>query len=103
IVGALLFVAGCAPQPASTSQLPKATAPLGDVPEITSENEEGFVDLVFAIAEHKSLADGSQSIKAAGRHKGQAVGFEVVLGPLWEGKANKDGRIEMRQGTAAFR
>src|SRR5205823_14144836 len=76
IVGALLFVAGCAPQPASTSQLPKATAPLGDVPEITSENEEGFVDLVFAIAEHKSLADGSQSIKAAGRHKGQAVGFE---------------------------
>jgi len=104
IMSALVLVAGC-DRPARESQpvAPKATAPLGELPEITSENEEGFVDLVFAVAEHKTLADGSQSIKAAGRHKGQAVGFEVVLGPLWEGKANKDGRIEMRYGTATFR
>jgi hypothetical protein len=70
-----------------------------ELPEITSENEEGFVDLIFAITEHKALADGSQSIKAAGRHKGKDVGFEFVVGPLWSIQANKD----WRSGTANYR
>src|SRR5262245_35115232 len=103
IFGMMLFVTGCTPQPITTPQLPKVTNSLTEPPEIASENKEGFVDLVFYIAEHKSHADGSQSFKAAGRHKGQAVGFEVVLEPGWTTKANKDARVEMGAGTAMFR
>ncbi len=58
--------------------------PFANLPEITSESEEGLVDLVFRVQEYKRLADGSQSIKAAGLHRGRKVGFKVVLGPTWK-------------------
>jgi len=101
ILSAVVLIAGCDRPPARTPET-KSAAPAApaELPEITSENEEGFVDLVFAITEHSSLPDGTQSIKAAGRHKGQAVGFEFVVGPLWEGKANKDAG---RAGTVVYR
>lgn len=54
------------------------------LPEITSETEEGFHDLVFAIREHKALTEGGQVLHAAGVHQGQVVGFELYLGPTWE-------------------
>src|SRR5262249_5657987 len=100
IVIAMMLVAGCnRPAPQSQPAPPPANR-LSEIPEIAIENAEGFVDLVFYIAEHTTLAEGSQSIKAAALHKGQTVGFAAVLGPIWAGKASKDA---WRTGTATFR
>jgi len=68
------------PQPAAQADSAK---PLAGPPEVTSEEEEGFHDLVFYIEEHKHLPDGSQCLRASGSHKGRKIGFEVVLSPNW--------------------
>jgi hypothetical protein len=74
------------------------------LPEITAESEEGFVDLVFRVQDYKPLADGSQSIRAAGLHGGREVGFEVVLGPTWKkSKLGKDVPIETSRGMVSYR
>jgi hypothetical protein len=71
---------------------------------ISSDSEEGFVDLVFRVQDCKPLADGSQSIRAAGRHQGREVGFELVLGPTWKkGKLGKDVPIDTSRGTVSYR
>jgi hypothetical protein len=81
-----------------------ASTPSAKLPEITAESEEGFVDLVFRVQDHKPLADGSQSLRAAGLHRGRKVGFEVVLGPTWrKGKLGKDVPIETSRGTVSYR
>ena len=54
------------------------------LPEITSESEEGFHDLVFYVREHKKLPDGGQTLRAYGMHQGRQVGIEVSLGPTWK-------------------
>lgn len=74
------------------------------LPEITSESEEGFVDLVFHVKEYNQLADGSQTIRAAGIHRGREVGFELVLGPTWKkGQFGKGIPLEMGQGMVSYR
>src|SRR4051812_46893811 len=55
-----------------------------ELPEVTVEEEEGFVDLVFRIQHYTRLAGGSQVLRVAGRHRGRKVGFEVVLEPGWK-------------------
>jgi hypothetical protein len=46
----------------------------GDLPEITSESEEGgFRDLVFRAQGRVQHPDGSQSIRVYGRHEGRSV------------------------------
>src|SRR5260221_1678775 len=88
IMGIFSFlVGGCSKQPTPT---PPATAqvqpvkPLAAPPEVTSESEEGFHDLLFYLQEFKRLPDGSQSIRGLGTYKGRQLGFEVVLGPTWK-------------------
>jgi hypothetical protein len=99
----LLLLTGCDRQPpANTEPGPMAPTPSAKLPEITAETEEGFVDLVFRVQKHESLADGSQSIRAAGLHKGREVGFEVVLGPTWKQRQlGKDIRVET--GVISYR
>src|SRR6185503_17573968 len=53
------------------------------LPEITSESEEGYHDLVFAIEDHKKLPDGSQTLLASGMHQGRKVSVEIYLGAGW--------------------
>ncbi len=65
---------------------PSPTPP--PVPEITSETEEGFHDLVFGLATVTRVSDGSQQVTAVGTHQGQPVGFQASLSPTW-----KEGRI----------
>jgi hypothetical protein len=78
--------------------------PLAAPPEVTSEEEEGFHDLVFYIQEHTRRPDGSQSIRAAGTHKGRQVGFEVVLGPIWQsGSLGKGIPIVTHRGNVTYR
>jgi hypothetical protein len=100
------LLGGCSKQaalsPQSAAQVrPK---PLATPPEVTSEEEEGFHDLVFYIQEHKRLPDGSQSIRGAGTHKGRPVGLEVVLGPSWQaGSLGKDIPLVTYRGIVSYR
>jgi hypothetical protein len=89
------------PQPAAHIQPSK---PLTAPPEVTSEEEAGFHDLIFYIQEHKRLPDGSQSIRGSGRHKGRPLGFEVVLGPSWQaGSLGKDIPLVTYRGIVTYR
>lgn len=106
VLGSLLLLsAGCSRQPgASQPPAPITATPSARLPEITAESEEGFVDLVFRVQDHRPLADGSQSLRAQGLHKGREVGFEVVLGPTWKKRnLGKDVPFQVGSGTVAYR
>ncbi|MEK7469703.1 MAG: hypothetical protein AAB074_20205 [Planctomycetota bacterium] len=49
-------------------------------PEIMSESEEGFVDLVFFIADHRRESDGTCVFRAKGLHDGREMEFEILYG-----------------------
>lgn len=92
---------GQTPQSKTQTQV---SARLDKPPEITSESEEGFHDLVFYVQEHKSLADGTQTIRAAGVHNGRPVAFEIALGPTWTpGSLGKDIPLVTYRGTVTYR
>jgi hypothetical protein len=63
-IGISLFAfGGCGKQPAPSSKSSPQTEPSKPLlapPELTSETEEGFHDLVFYLQEYKRLPDGSQ-------------------------------------------
>jgi len=101
-----ILFGGCGNQstpstPAAQIQPPK---PLNAPPEVTSEEEAGFHDLVFYLQEHKLLPDGSQSIRVSGKHKGRPLGLEVVLGPKWRaGTLGKDIPLVTYRGIVTYR
>jgi len=76
----------------------------GPLPEITSESEEGFHDLVFAIEDHKKLPDGSQTILTSGMYKGRKVSLEIDLGAGWRSSPlDADVPITTYQGSVSYR
>ena len=102
-----LSLAGCGKQPKSSpgpaAQI-QPSKPLTAPPEVTSEEEAGFHDLVFYIQEHKRLPDGSQSIRGMGTHKGRPLGLEVVLGASWRaGSLDKDVPLVTYRGIVTYR
>jgi hypothetical protein len=109
IMGIFSFLfGGCDRQKQNGPPKPRAQQPesarLDKPPEVTSESEEGFHDLVFYIQEHKCLDDGTQIIRASGVHDGQPVGFEVLLGPNWEsGSLSKDIPLVTYRGVVTYR
>jgi hypothetical protein len=74
---------------------------LPPLPEITSESEEGYYDLVFSIRKHENLPDGSRLIRASGLHHGTSVGIDVALGPEW--KQRSMGPVVVYLGTVTYR
>jgi hypothetical protein len=66
------------------TQQERPPVPLTKPPEVTSESEEGFHDLVFYIQEHKISTDGTQILRVSGTHNTRQLGLEVVLGPTWK-------------------
>lgn len=86
------FIGGC------TERRPKP------LPEITSELEEGYYDLVFAIIDHKKLADGTQSIHVSGTHEGRTVSLEILLGSDWKpSPLSDDLPLTMHRGGVVYR
>jgi hypothetical protein len=72
-------------------------------PEITSESEEGFHDLVFYIQDVKKLSDGTQTIHALGNYKNQNVGLEINLDSIWkEGSLSKDVKLVTYRGIVTY-
>jgi hypothetical protein len=76
---------------------------LNAVPEITSETENGFHDLVFRIAKYEHLPDGSRMFRVHGRHKSQSVGLVVVLGTTWRSVSLGAGLPNSFQGAVELR
>lgn len=108
-MGLLSFLfGGCDKQ--FTSQAPQASGKthqslaLVAPPEVTSESEDGFHDLIFYIREHKKLSDGSQAIDGVGLYKGKTIGLQVVLGSTWkEGSIGKNVPLVTYQGFVKYR
>lgn len=98
---------GCgkqAPAPQGVAAEAAPSMPLSGPVEVTSQEEEGFHDLVFYIEELKRLPDGSQSIRCSGTHKGRRLGFDVVLADEWQTSApGKDIPIVTHRGSVAYR
>ena len=96
IIGVLSLLFGdCGKQPEQqhrqTTQRDRPSILLSKPPEVTSESEEGFHDLIFYIQEHKTQPDGTQAIRGEGTHRGRQLGLEVTLGPTWQaGSLDKD-------------
>ncbi len=84
----------------SSAKAPQVRA-LTKPPEVTSETDEGFQDLVFWLEEHEKERDGSHRIRASGTHKGKKVGFEILLAPKWSEGMNTP--ITSRVGTVKYR
>jgi hypothetical protein len=101
IISGLLGLLGIGSRPAAAADAkPVLTYP----PEVTSETEEGFHDLLFLIDKHTVLPDGSQSIRVSGVHRGKRVALELVLGPSWRaGSLGKDIPLTTYQGYVMYR
>jgi hypothetical protein len=100
----LLALFGC-DRPSAGNRQPEHTPvpPASKLAEIASEPDEGFGgDLIFQLEDYKLLPDGSQSLRAAGLHKGQEVRFEVMLNPSWK-KASIADKIPIETGTLTYR
>jgi hypothetical protein len=78
------LIIGCG---ASEDRMPPEPTPRR-IPDITSETEEGFHDLLFGVGAVDNAADGSTEVTAIGILQGQDVGFQAVLPPTW-----KEGRL----------
>jgi hypothetical protein len=70
------------------------------LPEITSESEEAFHDLVFAVVSADNPFRGGATLRAAGAHEGKIVSFEVRLGASW--KEGRMGDLETYLGTVVL-
>jgi hypothetical protein len=93
IIAVLFSMSGCHPQSTQNS-----------LPEITSESEEGFHDLVFAIEDHKTSPDGSQTILASGTYKGRKVSLEIYLGAGWQtSPIDPDVPLTTYRGSVSYR
>jgi hypothetical protein len=83
---------------------PDSLTQLDTPPEVTSESEEDFHDLVFYIKDYKKLADGTQIVRALGIHNGQQIGLDVVLGVNWKtGSLGKGVPLVTYQGIVTYR
>ena len=101
IIATSFFIIGCRQQSTPT-RLPEVKS--ASLPEITSESEEGFRDLVLAIEDHQHSADGSQTFLASGMYKGRKVSLKVYLGPGWRsGPPDKDVPVTIFQGGVSYR
>jgi hypothetical protein len=97
---ALAFVGASAKAPRPT---PTPLPPLREAPEVLSETEEYFHDLVFFADSAVQLSNGSQALRASGRHRGRPLAFEVRLGPTWKaGSLGKDVPLTTYQGTVTY-
>jgi hypothetical protein len=71
-------------------------------PEVTSESEEGFHDLILFIVDHARLDGGEHSLRAAGVHGRERLAIEVVLGNAWR-QVSFGGGITGWQGKVTYR
>lgn len=102
-----LLLGGCGKHVPPASGQARATVQaraLTGPPEVTSEEEPGFHDLILFIQEHKALPDGSQTLRVLGTFNRRQVGFDVVLGPSWQsGSLDKEIPLVTYRGDVTYR
>jgi hypothetical protein len=54
-----------------------------ELPEVGAGSEEGFADLTLRLDRLYSDEEGATHLQASGMHRGQLVGFAVMLGSQW--------------------
>lgn len=72
-------------------------------PEIASESEGEFQDLVFAISAHTRNPNGSQTVVASAEVGGEPVEVAFEISPSWKGGALKGAGFTSFQGTVGLR
>ena len=65
--------------------------------------EDGFVDVILPITDHKWSKDGSLSLVARGSINGKVVGFVVDLPPYWKAQLIPDTPISVYWGKGHIR
>jgi hypothetical protein len=88
IMGLLSFLFGCSNKP-------------HELPNILSETEEGFADMVFVAVEQGPLPSGEYKIEAASIAENEEVALRVILGPKWEYRI-LGGKLPVYQGVVAI-
>jgi hypothetical protein len=73
------------------------------VPEITSESEQGFHDLVFAITKYELSADNAQVLRATAKRGAQTLAFEVSLPTKWESLSTPGVPVVVNRGAVDLR
>jgi hypothetical protein len=101
----LLSLLGCDRQPRGNQQGQPMPVEPPKLVEVNISADDGFgADVVFQLREHKLLADGTQTIRAAGLYKGREVAFDVVLAPTWKKpNAGKDTSLVTGTGSVSYR
>jgi hypothetical protein len=86
----LALSTGCSPpkQTAMVVPAPPSGKTLTTPPEITSETEEGFADLVFFLEDRKDLGGGEQLVTASGMYDGQKVGLGIGISRGWSAQSD---------------
>lgn len=72
------------------------------LPQITSDQEEGFQDLVFALSDYSVGRAGDQKLRATGRHSTQIVAFDVRLGPEWNERPLEGVDVQLYAGSVTL-
>lgn len=72
--------------------------------EVMLGTGEDFIDLALFIEDHQRQPDGTQIIRAAGKHNSQPIRLEIVLGASWKsGSLDEKIPLVVYQGTVTFR
>jgi hypothetical protein len=74
-----------------------------DLPEVTAEQEEGFVDLALRLMRGQVSANGGLEVEARGIHQGTIVGFLATFGTSWTPKPIADTDGYFYWGTITLR
>jgi hypothetical protein len=61
-----------------------------DLPDVTAEAEEGFVDLDLRLIRSAAEDEGGHQVEAWGQHRGRPVAFAATLEPVWEPQPIED-------------
>jgi hypothetical protein len=73
------------------------------LPEITSESDQNFHDLVFQLDAQTKNGNGERQLRCYGLYRGKRVGFDVALRPSWKAISLGSNLPKSYQGSVELR
>ncbi|MET0595369.1 MAG: hypothetical protein ABW133_21910 [Polyangiaceae bacterium] len=94
---------GSAPSPVATAPASDSAASAGNAgaPEITSDPDAGIPKLIFAVTNYETKDAGVRSVTLAGKHQGQPVGLQMLIGPT--GTSSRFKTVAMQRAQVTLR
>lgn len=71
------------------------------MPEITSDPDAGIPKLIFTATNYETKDGGVRSVTLAGKHHGQPVGLQILIGPT--GSASRFKTVAMQRAQVTLR